>query len=312
MSVFKALTTEDDWYKIKGRGTGKIRISAKFKPVDYHQTTSDPAKAVTLAPMGLFRIDILSASDLANKELLSKSDPYCKVHLNGRLVGVTNVQESTLEPQWNETFYPVAYSLKEFLNLEIFDENQMSKDELMGKVSIPLAPIFEFLKPQKDPLIMNKIAKLEVDGLHVNVKPNGVLEVFTPLYHVEEKVELQPEEILNMEKDKKTGLKKMKSELANMAKTSGSLIKKGGASILKEISMAKTLIKGVVKFEISLFPVEKANIIEPLDVTIVKAKLDIKPSLDSKQGDNAIVPAPVVVPLLRTPAEILSKSGLLY
>ena len=101
LSVFKALTSEDDWYKIKGRGTGKIRITAKFKPVDYHQTTSDPAKAVTLAPMGLFRIDIASATDLANKELLSKSDPYCKVYLNGRSVGITNVQESTLEPHWN-------------------------------------------------------------------------------------------------------------------------------------------------------------------------------------------------------------------
>ena len=277
IGVLASLSSEDDWYKIKGRGTGKIRISTKFKPVDYLQTTSDSSKAVVLAPMGLFKIDILSASDLANKELLSKSDPYCKVYLNGRSVGITNVQESTLEPQWNETFYPVAYSLKEHLNLEIFDENQMSKDELMGKVSLPLAPIFEYLKERKDSKIMNKIAKLEVDGLKVTPKPNGVLEVHAPLYHFEEKVEMDVEEILNSEKGEKKGLKKMKSELASIAKSSTSLIMRGGASILKEISMAKTLMKGVVKFEIRLFQVEKDKIIHPVDA-IPNADIKISPT----------------------------------
>jgi Ca2+-dependent lipid-binding protein len=77
-----------DWFKLSG-ATGKIRLSFKWGPVDLSTAQGDRSKAVIKEPIGMLKVKIKSASDVANVETFRKSDPYVKLSISKNLVGAT-------------------------------------------------------------------------------------------------------------------------------------------------------------------------------------------------------------------------------
>ena len=51
---------------------------------------------------------VVKASDLKNKELIGKSDPYAVIHVRPLFKVKTKVVEDNLNPVWNETFELIA------------------------------------------------------------------------------------------------------------------------------------------------------------------------------------------------------------
>jgi Ca2+-dependent lipid-binding protein len=111
MVVLKnAISMADEWYKLVG-APGKVRLSAKFQLIDVNHETISTLNRRRFDPVGVVRINVIEAKELPLSKAdqasmgLNKSDPYCKVFLQGRAVGVTPTIEKTQSPLWYDTFY---------------------------------------------------------------------------------------------------------------------------------------------------------------------------------------------------------------
>ncbi|XP_074603844.1 E3 ubiquitin-protein ligase Nedd4 isoform X2 [Brevipalpus obovatus] len=95
----------------------------------------------------VLRLRIISAKDLARKDIFGASDPYVKVDLvsneNASIIdsAYTKTKKRTLSPQWDEEFKFRVHPDKHHLFLEVFDENRLTRDDFLGCVTIYLANI---------------------------------------------------------------------------------------------------------------------------------------------------------------------------
>ena len=79
----------------------------------------------------------ISAINLPNTELLGKSDPYCKVMINGVEIGRTNIAMNELSPKWKGTFEITIFDLRcSSVSLEVYDSDDLSDDDFLGKSTI--------------------------------------------------------------------------------------------------------------------------------------------------------------------------------
>ncbi len=79
-----------------------------------------------------------------------KSDPYAIVKLDTELIGKTRHIDNTLTPEWNETFDALLFSNTSKLNLQVFDYNNIRKDETLGQLSIKMSDVIPALKTEED------------------------------------------------------------------------------------------------------------------------------------------------------------------
>ncbi|KAJ3277204.1 hypothetical protein HDV01_000256 [Terramyces sp. JEL0728] len=261
INLAHAIKATDDWYKLFGNSVGKVRISVKFTQLDVGQTTIDRTKIANQEPLGLVRITVLGAKELENTEILGrKSDPYVRVFLQGRNVGITAHRENTLAPVWNEMFYTMSYSLKEQLQMEVFDFNNLAKDKPLGKAELPIGPILAFLNPSRSTQDMNEIGKFELDGLTVTVKDSQTLDVWAPIYLntiVETEADVDEKEPAARDSLGKSFFKKTKANLT---------------SFTQDIRAGKVKQKGHIHFEITLFHILQDYSIEAHDVLYAMRK----------------------------------------
>ncbi|KAJ3217090.1 hypothetical protein HK099_005603 [Clydaea vesicula] len=193
----------NDWYKLKGIPSGKVRVTVKFVPVDLeaqHFTKSTPSHFI--------RICIREANGLKNVEMMSKSDPYCSVTLGNQDLGRTCTIEDNLNPTWRETFNVIACTGTQLLTLLISDFNGISKDKILGHTSIRLQDLVDFnsinkylsevlsvdvVEPTREVLKSSTcleedqkeketLAKLKNDGLQITSFTPTFIEVLSPLY----------------------------------------------------------------------------------------------------------------------------------
>ena len=89
-----------------------------------------------------------SAENLCKKDIFGASDPYVQVYRemvgSYDLENPTNVvwrsktQKRTLEPEWMEAFEVVVDPTKHILIADVFDENRLTRDDFLGRVTINL------------------------------------------------------------------------------------------------------------------------------------------------------------------------------
>lgn len=87
----------------------------------------------------LFTIYLVGADNLAAFDSNGKSDPYCKVRLNGKKIFKTVTKEKTLKPYWGENRTLVLFD-QDTLQFDIFDHDYLSKDDYMGSCYLTLTP----------------------------------------------------------------------------------------------------------------------------------------------------------------------------
>ena len=90
--------------------------------------------------LGILNVRLVECSNLIVKDLTS-SDPYCVLKL-GTQVCKTTTKYNTLSPVYNEDF-TFSWDGLEALVVEIFDKDELTKDDHMGMLEVDLQPLLK-------------------------------------------------------------------------------------------------------------------------------------------------------------------------
>ncbi|KAF9243825.1 C2 domain-containing protein [Melanogaster broomeanus] len=125
-----------DWWPLSRCKSGKIRISAQWKPLNMAGVLSSVDQYVP--PIGVVRLWLQKATDVKNVEaaLGGKSDPYVRVLVNSVVQGRTEVINNNLNPAWDQIIYIPVHSLRESMFMEVMDYQNLTKDRSLGSVEL--------------------------------------------------------------------------------------------------------------------------------------------------------------------------------
>ncbi|KAH7883879.1 C2 domain-containing protein [Phlebopus sp. FC_14] len=125
-----------DWWPLSGCKSGKVRISAQWKPLNMAGALSGANQYVP--PIGVVRLWLQKATDVKNVEaaLGGKSDPYVRVQVNNVTQGRTEVVNNNLNPVWDQIIYIPVHSLRESMFMEVMDYQHLTKDRFLGSVEL--------------------------------------------------------------------------------------------------------------------------------------------------------------------------------
>lgn len=91
-----------------------------------------------LKPQGRLEVTVVKATDLKNKEMIGKSDPYVVLYIRPLFKVKTKVINNNLNPVWDQTFELIAEDKEtQSLIFEVFDED-IGQDKRLGIVKLPL------------------------------------------------------------------------------------------------------------------------------------------------------------------------------
>ncbi|KAF8971456.1 C2 domain-containing protein [Flammula alnicola] len=162
-----------DWFPLSGCKTGKMRLSAEWKPLSMAGALhgSDQYKP----PIGVVKLLIDRAVDVKNVEatLGGKSDPYVRVQVQNVTKGRTEVVNNNLNPVWDQIIYIPVHTLKETLLLECMDYQNLTRDRSLGSVELHVSELA--VESPEDPHypFQSKGIKTATDSIHLD-KGGGV------------------------------------------------------------------------------------------------------------------------------------------
>merc|ERR1711971_439915 len=92
----------------------------------------------------ILNLHVHRASSLSQKDIFGYSDPYVVINIENKNIGVpwepssrsvkTKTCKKTLNPVWNEHFTLNFDPVEEFVVLDVFDENRITRDDFLGRV----------------------------------------------------------------------------------------------------------------------------------------------------------------------------------
>ncbi|KAJ8517020.1 hypothetical protein ONZ45_g5719 [Pleurotus djamor] len=136
-----------DWFPLSGCKTGKLRMSAEWKPLNMAGSLHGADQYTP--PIGVVRLFLHKATDVKNVEaaLGGKSDPYTRVLVKNVIKGRTEVINNNLNPVWEQFVYIPVHSLKEALFLECMDYQHVTKDRSLGYTELMVS---DLARPSED------------------------------------------------------------------------------------------------------------------------------------------------------------------
>lgn len=98
-------------------------------------------------PIGVIRIELIDAKNLRKADVgmlgMGKSDPYCIISV-GNQEFTTTVIQNTINPKWHYVCEALVHHLHgQTIDFEVMDEDKGSKDDFLGKLSIPLTTVHD-------------------------------------------------------------------------------------------------------------------------------------------------------------------------
>jgi len=140
-----------NWFKLSSKfEEAAINIGVEWKPMVMDLSTN------LQRPIGVCRLHVLGAKDLKNSETFGLSDPYARISLSGKEVGVTDVVDDDLNPNWNEVYYLLIRSKNDRLAFEVFDHDDMKSDRKIGKVEMNVTDICRNIKFNGEQPLLSK------------------------------------------------------------------------------------------------------------------------------------------------------------
>ncbi|KAK4047503.1 Tricalbin-2 [Microbotryomycetes sp. JL221] len=139
--ILQANAKGQDWFPLSNARTGRVRLSASWKPVSMAGAISGAGQYTP--PIGVVRILFKGARDLKNVEFSGKSDPYARVLHSGIVLARTQVIDNNLDPVWDEIVYIQVHSPKDTFVVEVMDYQHMSKDRSLGVTDLTVADLVQ-------------------------------------------------------------------------------------------------------------------------------------------------------------------------
>ena len=90
--------------------------------------------------IGIVNLEVIECRDLIIKDITS-SDPYCVLTL-GMQTRKTTTKYNTLNPRYEEHFQ-FSWNGVDMLEVELFDKDELTKDDHMGKLTVDLSPVLK-------------------------------------------------------------------------------------------------------------------------------------------------------------------------
>ncbi|GAA5871970.1 hypothetical protein JCM16303_000930 [Sporobolomyces ruberrimus] len=137
--ILEANKKGNDWFPLSNARSGKVRITAEWKPVVMPGAIN--GAALYTPPIGVVRFHFKRSRDLKNVEIKGKSDPYVRVLYHGVVVARTVVHDNDLNPEYDEIVYVEVHSTRDVFPIEVMDYQSSSKDRSLGNVLFPIAPL---------------------------------------------------------------------------------------------------------------------------------------------------------------------------
>jgi len=135
----------------------------------------------------ILRLKVISADNLAKKDIFGASDPYVRIDLvtcRGEEVidsVLTKTKKRTLNPKWEEEFLFRLKPSEHKLVMEVFDENRLTRDDFLGRVELPLVSLPREVEGRAIP---NKYYILQPRSARSKfVKVRGHLQVYHAYIH---------------------------------------------------------------------------------------------------------------------------------
>jgi len=154
---------------------------------------SDPRIVGYLPPSGssertkILRLKVISADNLAKKDIFGASDPYVRIDLvtvrGDEVVDsvLTKTKKRTLNPRWEEEFLFRLKPSEHKLVMEVFDENRLTRDDFLGRVELPLVSL---PREAEDRTIPNKYYILQPRSSRSKfMKVRGHLQMYHAYIH---------------------------------------------------------------------------------------------------------------------------------
>ncbi|KAH7618895.1 putative Synaptotagmin-3 [Nannochloris sp. 'desiccata'] len=91
-------------------------------------------------PQGVLSVTIHGVDNVPRMDMFGAgADPYMKIFATKKLKQRTSVKAKTRFPKWEETFDIIVHDEKyQQLTLEVWDSDQLSRDDMVGRVVLPL------------------------------------------------------------------------------------------------------------------------------------------------------------------------------
>ncbi|PWY97366.1 tricalbin [Testicularia cyperi] len=139
--LLAAKEKKQDWFPLKNSKSGRVRMSAEWKPV--HMAGSTNGSSGYTPAIGVVKFWVKKATDVKNVEAMTggKSDPYVQLRCRGQAVDGSTIVNNNLNPEWNEILYAPVHSLREKITLEVMDYQNTSKDRSIGSVEVDVATL---------------------------------------------------------------------------------------------------------------------------------------------------------------------------
>ncbi|GAA5974459.1 hypothetical protein JCM11641_003227 [Rhodosporidiobolus odoratus] len=143
VDIIEANANGNDWFPLSNARSGKVRITAEWKPV-LMAGAINGAGAYT-PPLGVVRLWFKRSRDLKNVEALTggKSDPYVRVLHGGIVVARTVVHNNNLDPDYDEIIYVQVHSPRDVFVLEVMDYQHLTKDRSLGSTEFSVQGLLQ-------------------------------------------------------------------------------------------------------------------------------------------------------------------------
>ena len=157
-SIAEFVKMGTNWLPLEGVESGRIYLSFLYNPVAIPGGISASGEMIYVPAIGVARVTVQKAQGIDDK--LVKQDYYATVSSNDALIGKTRKAKADKgvdgEIMWQETFDVLVKTMEDDIVVGLYDENNMTKDDLVGsgKLILPVPyvatpSLFELPKGRK-------------------------------------------------------------------------------------------------------------------------------------------------------------------
>jgi len=164
-----------NWFKLSSKfEEAVINLGLEWKPLIMNMSSN------IQKPIGVCRLHLLGARNLKNTNGIV--DPYVKIYLSGKEIGVTDVVENDINPEFNEVYYFMVYSKNDRLSFEAYDYAESKNDRKLGKVEMNVTDLCRDIKFNGEQCSLSKAWENMSPSPLVIITPHQKTGVSVPLF----------------------------------------------------------------------------------------------------------------------------------